>query len=74
MVVTGTVEATERLTIDQSEALFRTRRRGREHDARIEVVANLGDAADQVVVIGTPGDDKLSVPAESPSTPTTTST
>ena len=60
VVVTGTVGATERLIIDQSETLFGPGAEVESTTPEIEVVANLGDAADRLVVIGTPGDDKLS--------------
>ena len=57
MVVTGTVGATERLIIDQSETLFGPGAEVESTTPEIEVVANLGDAADRLVVTGTPGDD-----------------
>ena len=60
VVVTGTSGTAERLTIDQSEALFGPGVEVETTTPEIEVVANLGDASDRLVVIGTSGDDKLS--------------
>ena len=60
VVVTGTAGTAERLTIDQSEALFGPGVEVESTTPEIEVVANLGDASDRLVVIGTSGDDKLS--------------
>jgi Ca2+-binding RTX toxin-like protein len=60
VVVTGTSGTAERLTIDQSEALFGPGAEVESTTPEIEVVANLGDASDRLVVIGTSGDDKLS--------------
>ena len=60
VVVTGTSGTAERLTIDQSESLFGPGVEVETTTPEIEVVANLGDASDRLVVIGTSGDDKLS--------------
>ena len=74
VVVTGTVGATERLTIDQSEALLGPGAEVESTTPEIEVVATWS-AADRLVVIGTPVTTS-SRPActESLSMPTTTST
>ena len=60
VVVTGTPGTAERLTIDQSESLFGPGVEVESTTPEIEVVANLGDASDRLVVVGTAGDDKLS--------------
>ena len=59
VVVTGTAGTAERLTIDQSEALFGPGAEVESNIREIEVVANLGDVGDRLVVTGTSGDDKL---------------
>ena len=52
--VTGTAE---HLTLDQSAGLLAPGATGESNSPEIEVVASLGDAADELVVIGTSGND-----------------
>jgi glucose/arabinose dehydrogenase/Ca2+-binding RTX toxin-like protein len=63
VLVTGTHGTPERLTIDESEAPFGPGATAESNTPEIEVVANLGDAADQVAVIGTSGADRLTAGA-----------
>ena len=61
--ITGTTGSTERLTIDESEAFFGPGASAESNTPEIEVVVNLGDAADRLAVVGTSGDDRLAVGA-----------
>jgi glucose/arabinose dehydrogenase/Ca2+-binding RTX toxin-like protein len=59
--VTGAAGTSERLTIDESEAFFGPGASAESNAPEIEIVADLGDAADRVAVIGTSGPDALAV-------------
>ena len=63
VLVNGIAGTAERLTIDESEAFFGPGATAESNTPEIEVVANLGDVADQVAVIGTSGDDRLAAGA-----------
>ena len=60
VLVTGTAGTAERLTLDESEAFFGPGATAESNTPEIEVVANLGDAADRIAVVGTAGADTLS--------------
>jgi Ca2+-binding RTX toxin-like protein/glucose/arabinose dehydrogenase len=59
VAVSGTAGTAEILVIDQSESVFGPGATAESNTPEIEVVANLGDASDRLVLIGTPGDDRL---------------
>jgi Ca2+-binding RTX toxin-like protein len=53
--------SSETLTIDQSAGAFAPGATAESGTAEIEIAVSLGDASDQVVVIGTAGDDSIAV-------------
>jgi Ca2+-binding RTX toxin-like protein len=53
--------SSETLTIDQSAGAFAPGATGESNIPEIEIALNLGDASDEVVVIGTAGDDSIAV-------------
>ncbi|MGH2635976.1 MAG: PQQ-dependent sugar dehydrogenase, partial [Actinomycetota bacterium] len=63
VLVAGATGTSDRLTIDESEAFFGPGATAESTRPEIEVVANLGDAADRLTVVGTSGDDRLAAGA-----------
>ena len=59
IVVSGAGGSTESVTIDQSGGAFAPGATAETGTSEIEIALNLGDAADQVVVLGTPGNDAI---------------
>ena len=61
ITVAGPAGSSETLTLDQSAGAFAPGATGESGLAEIEIALNLGDASDEVVVIGTAGDDSIAV-------------
>src|SRR5918996_590179 len=61
ITVIGPAGSSETLTLDQSAGAFAPGATGESGLAEIEIALNLGDASDEVVVIGTAGDDSIAV-------------
>jgi Ca2+-binding RTX toxin-like protein len=61
IAVTGAGGSVETVTIDESGGAFAPGATAEAGSSEIEIAVNLGDAADEVTVLGTPGDDTIFV-------------
>lgn len=61
IAIGGASGSTEQVTIDQSEGAFAPGATAETGSSEIEIALNLGDASDQVVVLGTGGNDEIFV-------------
>jgi len=60
ITIAGGAGSQEQVTIDQTAGAFAPGATGETGSAEIEIAVNLGDATDEVVILGTPGADAIS--------------